>query len=337
MNNIINNMLIAMSLGDHNGFPYEMMKPKLVQKISPEIKPVIIKGSFFKDSMITDDTEHLILTYLSLKKMKQYNNQQFAQNLSNYLKEWFSTLPAGIGKTTLISCLKLCIGKKYPNSGYYSAGNGPLMRAPVIGAYFYDNEENRKNAVKISTLITHIHPLAELSSHSLADIVSLLINNKQLINDKNLLLKNINIILKNATQKSDIDSKSTESWSLFINDISGIKNMKYNECLNKFFKKGVSGFCLDTLKMLIIQLYFFNDLETIINNSIYAGGDTDSTAGICAAVFSVTQDTIEIEHNIDINALLHRIDSPFYKRFVFSIIGWGKSIFILWHYIYFFK
>ena len=64
-----------------------------------------------------------------------------------------------------ISCLKLCVGKKYPNSGYYSAGNGPLMRAPVIGAYFYDNEENRKNAVKISTLITHTHPLAELSSH----------------------------------------------------------------------------------------------------------------------------------------------------------------------------
>ena len=76
-------------------------------------------------------------------------------------------------------------------------------------------------------------------------------------------------ILKNATQKSDIDSKSTELWSLFINDISNLKNMKYNECLDKFFKKGVSGFCLDTLKMLIMQLYFFNDLETIINNSIY--------------------------------------------------------------------
>lgn len=86
--------------------------------------------------------------------------------------------------------------------------------------------------------------------------------------------------------------------------------------------------------MLIIQRYFFNDLETIINNSIYAGGDTDSTAGICAAG-SVTQDTIDIEHDIDINSLLNRINSPFYKRFAFSIIGWVKSIFSLWRYIYF--
>jgi len=334
----INNMIAAMALGDSSGFPYETMKPCLIKKISPELERSLITSGFFKSDMITDDTEHLILTYQALLESSDSSDieSHFQKALSKRLRGWFLTLPAGIGMATLKSLFKLSVGVSPDKTGVYSAGNGPLMRAPVIGAYYAHNDDLRAKLVRISTRITHIDPLAELSAQSLADIVSFLINNKATLQDKSDLKNNLIVILRKATQKSIIDSKSTDIWQQFIIDTQTALNSHtgFDDYARKAFKKGITGFSLHTLQAVIAQLYYNDTLAEVIRSSVYAGGDTDTTAGIAASVFSIISDE---QINVDPEPLLNRMKSGYFTRLAFSLLGWGRSLLSLWRFIYLFK
>lgn len=58
------NMINAMALGDSFGFPYENMSPVLINRIKPELKYPLNVNKI--KNTITDDTEHLVMTYLAL-------------------------------------------------------------------------------------------------------------------------------------------------------------------------------------------------------------------------------------------------------------------------------
>lgn len=335
------NMINAMALGDSFGFPYENMSPALISKIKPEVKlPVSINKV---KNTITDDTEHLIMTYLALLESSNSNEieKDFANSLCKKLRTWFLTLPSGIGMATLKSLSKLTIGISPNKTGVFSAGNGPLMRAPIIGAFYYDNEDIRKKLVRISTKITHTDPLAELSAHSLADIVAFLINMKQnnslhIFEDKKLLQKNLLNILKKATQKTTIEPNITEIWQGFI--INNDKNLNsytsYKEWTENVFPKGISGFSLHTLQAIIANLYYNESIEEVISSSIYSGGDTDTTAGISASVFSIISDDALY---IGTYTIIEKLKAPYPIKLFNSFISWIRSIFSLWRFIYYFK
>jgi hypothetical protein len=61
-------------------------------------------------------------------------------------------LPAGVGKATAHSCIKLQLGIRPSRSGVYSAGNGPAMRAPLLGATM-DDVSQLLEFVRASSLI----------------------------------------------------------------------------------------------------------------------------------------------------------------------------------------
>lgn len=63
-------MIKAMAIGDHNGYKYKNMNKDLINKIKPKFLNTVIKGNLLKDSIVTDDTEHIVLTYLALKSNK---------------------------------------------------------------------------------------------------------------------------------------------------------------------------------------------------------------------------------------------------------------------------
>lgn len=332
----LENMLKSMAIGDHNGYKYENMNRSLVNKIKPKFLKTVIKGKPFTDSTITDDTEHMILTYLALEKTQKLTEFDFALELEKNMKRWFSTFPVGIGKATLKSCINLTFLKKsHIHSGYFSAGNGPLMRAPMIAAFFHNDEEKRKNYIKIATKITHTDPLAELASQCVADIVSLLVHNS--ITDKELFLEKVLSIIENVINKVDTSPDSLLVWNKFHLEISCIPSKSHQEYMDKYFKKGVSGFALDTLKMAILQIYHFNDLQTIIENCVQAGGDTDSTAGIVAAIYSVTNKDITVDCDIDMKALIKIINGAYSYRLFYSSMEWFHSLLSLWRFIYILK
>ena len=333
----IENMIKAMAIGDHNGYKYENMNKNLVNIINPKFLKTVIKGNLLKDSTITDDTEHMILTYLALKSKNNISVEGFSTELEKHIKKWFSTFPIGIGKATLKSCFKLTLLKKnYKNSGHFSAGNGPLMRAPIVGAFYYDNEKKRDDYIKVSTIITHTDPLAELTAYSTADIVSFLMTNN-IKKDKSKFIKETLKIIQNSKNKVIITDNTLLIWDKFYSEVESISFENYENYMNCHFKKGVSGFCLDTLKMCILQIYHFNDLKTIIENCVLAGGDTDSTAGIAASIYSASNDDLDIAHDISIEFLFKIINGSYIYRLSYSIMEWINSLFSLWRFIYILK
>lgn len=333
------NMINAMALGDSFGFPYENMSPALINRIKPELKYPLDVNKI--KNTITDDTEHLVMTYLAL--IDSQNSQQiekdFERSLSKRLRTWFLTLPAGIGMATLKSLSKLTIGISPSKTGVFSAGNGPLMRAPIIGAFYFDNEDLRKQIVHVSTTITHTDPLAELASHSVADIVAFLINNKenescQILDNKDFIKKSILNILRKATQKVTIDEKITDIWQGFIRDTD--KRLSNYESYQKWtkatFPKGISGFSLHTLQAIIAQIYYHNTIKEVVISSVYSGGDTDTTAGISASVISIISNPVDIPTNI----IIKKLKRPYPIKIFNSFISWIRSIFSLWRFIYIF-
>ena len=332
------NMINAMALGDSFGFPYENMSPALINRIKPELKYPLDVNKI--KNTITDDTEHLVMTYLAL--IDSQNSQQiekdFERSLSKRLRTWFLTLPAGIGMATLKSLSKLTIGISPSKTGVFSAGNGPLMRAPIIGAFYFDNEDLRKQIVHVSTTITHTDPLAELASHSVADIVAFLINKEnescQILDNKDFIKKSILNILRKATQKVTIDEKITDIWQGFIRDTD--KRLSNYESYQKWtkatFPKGISGFSLHTLQAIIAQIYYHNTIKEVVISSVYSGGDTDTTAGISASVISIISNPVDIPTNI----IIEKLKRPYPIKVFNSFISWIRSIFSLWRFIYIF-
>jgi hypothetical protein len=70
-------------------------------------------------------------------------------------------LPAGVGLATLRACLRLVVGVPPARSGVFSAGNGPAMRAAIIGVCLGHTRERLRAHVRIATRITHTDPKAE--------------------------------------------------------------------------------------------------------------------------------------------------------------------------------
>src|SRR5690606_2060675 len=78
----------------------------------------------------------------------------FRRDLARRLRWWLAALPAGVGLATARSVGKLWLGVSPERSGVHSAGNGPAMRAPVIGVYARGLDELAA-LTDASTRITH--------------------------------------------------------------------------------------------------------------------------------------------------------------------------------------
>ncbi len=87
--------------------------------------------------MISDDTEHTCMVAQSLIESGD-DIEAFAKQFASRLRWWILALPAGVGKATARSCIKLWLGIRPSKSGVYSAGNGPAMRAAILGATIDD-------------------------------------------------------------------------------------------------------------------------------------------------------------------------------------------------------
>lgn len=144
-------------LGDSLGLVYEGLTPAKIEKRlgNRDLKPAFLAGR----AIPSDDAAHAYLTAWALHQCGD-DVDKFQRILAGGIRQWFLALPFGIGMATLKAGLKLSVGVRPPKSGVDSAGNGPAMRAPVIGWWFSENPDRIKDFVRASTEITHGHPLA---------------------------------------------------------------------------------------------------------------------------------------------------------------------------------
>jgi len=92
------------------------------------------------------------------------NVDQFARQLAFRLRWWLLALPAGVGKATARAILKLWCGFPPTRSGVNSAGNGPAMRAALLGVCLAEDPARLSDFLRASTRLTHIDSRAEIGA-----------------------------------------------------------------------------------------------------------------------------------------------------------------------------
>lgn len=147
--------VLGCAVGDAIGLPYEGLSRRRGLRLlgAPDRHRFL-----FSRGMVSDDTEHTCLVAQALCAAPN-DAEAFAQHLARHLRWWLTGVPAGIGLATLRATLRLWLGYPPARSGVFSAGNGPAMRSPVLGAAIADLGVLR-SYVRASTLITHTDPKA---------------------------------------------------------------------------------------------------------------------------------------------------------------------------------
>jgi ADP-ribosylglycohydrolase len=158
-------VIIGTAVGDAIGLPTEGMSRRRVRRLA---RGPLRHRLLFGRGMASDDTEHTCMVAQALLASGGEPGR-FARSLGWRLRWWLLGLPAGVGKATARAILKLWLGFPPARSGVRSAGNGPAMRAAVLGVYCRPAEGPRLAAlVRESTRVTHTDPRAELGALAVA-------------------------------------------------------------------------------------------------------------------------------------------------------------------------
>ena len=152
----IHGALLGTIVGDAIGLPYEALSRRRGQRLlGPPVRHRFLLGR----GMMSDDGEHACMVAQSLCVAGPTDVDRFRRSLAWRLRWWLLGVPAGAGKATAKATIKLWLGFPPTRSGVFSAGNGPAMRAAVLGAAI-DDPATLRAFVLASTTITHTDPKA---------------------------------------------------------------------------------------------------------------------------------------------------------------------------------
>lgn len=263
--------ILGTAVGDAIGLPYEGLSPRRGAKLwgFPNRHRF-----FFGLGMISDDTEHTCMVAQSLIASGG-NLSKFQSQLAWRFRFWLWGLPGGIGFATLRAIIKLWLGFSPDKSGIFSAGNGPAIRAAILGVVIRDSERLRE-FVGVSSRITHTDDKAEYGAFAIALAAQIACETEYVSGDE--------FILK---LKSCLPTEAAELISLIRDAVDSVKRGESTpQFAAKFgLTKGVSGYIYHTVPVAIHGwLSHQNDFAAAITNVIQCGGDTDSTAAIVGGI-----------------------------------------------------
>jgi ADP-ribosylglycohydrolase len=269
--------LLGLAVGDALGLPCENLSPRRARRLFPHLDRYQF---FFRRGVFSDDTEHACLTGQALLRSGGAHTE-FARALARGLRWWAAGLPAGTGRATARACAKLWLGSSPEHSGVFSAGNGPAMRAPILGVCFGAERERLKQFVRASTRITHTDPKAECGAIAVAWAAHLAADTRtapppgpttfaaevrELIGAEPAAVKLLELL--DAAVKSLQTGRTTEEFAAGIG-----------------LSRGVSGYMYHTVPVALYGwLRYSDDFRTAVQSAIRCGGDTDTTAAITGAL-----------------------------------------------------
>lgn len=263
--------LLGCAVGDALGLPYEgLSKRRGVRLLGPPDRQRFVFGY----GMVSDDTEHTIMVAEALCAAPD-DADRFARELARRLRWWFLGCPAGIGFATLRAILKLWLGFGPAHSGVFSAGNGPAMRSPILGAVI-DDPTCLTKFVRASTALTHTDPKAYHGA--LATAVAAWCARREIHTPDEFL--------KQYVFCSDTDS--AEEWNSLLSKVkssvaSGVSTEAFAEEIG--CSRGVTGYVYHTVPVALhAWLSHPHDFARAVGAVIRCGGDTDTTAAIVGAI-----------------------------------------------------
>ena len=157
-------VLLGTMVGDAVGLPREGLSARRARRLfgGPPLRHGLLPGH----GLCSDDTEHACMVAQALLASGG-DPVRFGRSLAWRLRWWLLGVPAGVGWATLRAIVKLWFGFHSDRSGVWSAGNGPAMRAAVLGVFARD-DRHLLELVRTSTRLTHVDPRAEVGALTVA-------------------------------------------------------------------------------------------------------------------------------------------------------------------------
>lgn len=265
--------LLGTAVGDAIGLPCEGLTRSRQRRLFPDIRRYHL---LFGRGMVSDDTDHACLTAQALIASGD-DIAAFERNLASQLRSWLATLPAGVGLATLRATLRLWRGVPPSRSGVFSAGNGPAMRAPIIGLYCTPRRPSLLHVlVRTSTRITHTDPKAQYGAHAIAIAAAMAGEGEDVLPD--LYLR---VVI------DELGSAAKELAGLISLAVVSAKFGQTSEafCSDLGLSAGISGYMYHTVPVLIqTWLRHQTDLAGGVEEIVRCGGDTDTTAAILGGI-----------------------------------------------------
>ncbi|MEM7355309.1 MAG: ADP-ribosylglycohydrolase family protein [Acidobacteriota bacterium] len=265
--------MLGTALGDSLGLPMEGLSPQRQKKLFPRL---LRQGLVFGYGMVSDDTDHAFFVAQSLSAYAD-DADRFQRRLAWCLRGWLLSLPTGIGFATLRSIVLLWLGVPPGRSAVFSAGNGPAMRAPVIGAFFGSQEQDLERFVGLSSSLTHRDPKAQIGALAVARMAARL-------REEDPAARPGWDWLRECLD----DPRADAEWEEIISKIRGavsteasVKDLARSLGLDK----GVSGYMYHTVPIALYAVWrhwanFSATLEAVVD----AGGDTDTVGAIAGGL-----------------------------------------------------
>ncbi len=281
--NAISGSLLGIAVGDALGLPLERLTPQRARKIFGAINAGFGMHLFCGRGLVSDDTEHAIFTLQDFVA-SHGDNSRFEKDLARRMKKWLCLLPPGTGMATAKSCLKLLFGISPSRAGVYSAGNGPAMRAPILGVLANDDDQ-LKQFVRVCTQITHTDPKAELGALAIA-FAARCASTSTRFSPPDFFEK-----LPQLLDQPDRTQNYTDGRNEFMELLEKVAaSLERGQSTPEFalslgLNHGVSGYIYHTVPVCLhAWLSHQNDFSAAVVNVLRCGGDADSTAAIVGGI-----------------------------------------------------
>lgn len=254
-------VLLGTAIGDALGLPFEGLSPKRVAaRLSRgPLRHSLVCGR----GMISDDTEHTAM--VAHAWLDSHGDiHAFARAFARQLRRWVLALPPGVGLATLRGALRSCLGFSPARSGVRSAGNGPAMRAALLGLLARDDRQ-LEALVRASTRVTHTDPRAEAGALLVA----------RWAREADATPERLAAIAAGLESAEDLRERVLDAIAAAV---------RGDEIL-EVGARGVTGFIVDTLPAVAFcWLRHREDPRAAITAAIRLGGDTDTVAAIVGAL-----------------------------------------------------
>lgn len=266
-------VILGTAVGDAIGLPREGLSPRRAERIFGGRPYEHCLLPLARWGMISDDTEHTCMVGQAILASGE-DPDRFARAMAWRLRGWFAAIPAGIGMATLKACLRLWLFFPPHRSGVRSAGNGPAMRAAILGVLYRDDLEKMREMVRISSRITHtderavegamaVAIAAAQGSRGEADLIGAI---RAEIRNEELLAAIGQVAEYLEKESSPAEFAQAMGWT-----------------------HGVSGYICHTVPAaLYCWLCYRESFRDAVEAAVSLGGDTDTVGAITAALAGAT-------------------------------------------------
>ena len=269
--------VMGMMVGDALGLPYERLGRRRVGAMLGDGR--LGHRMVYGRGLVSDDTEHALMAVAAFQSAGG-DPKRFGVGLAWRLRLWVLALPPGAGRATLLACGRLLIGHSYVSSGVCSAGNGPTMRAGVLGL-LCESGEQLAEFIRIASRITHTDERAEHGALAIALAASV-------ARDGNAggCLDRFRHVVEQVIPDGEMQGAVLDA----------IRSVESGESAEDFAvgigcERGVSGFVMHTVPVVLHAWLggsdsYLKGVERIVR----LGGDTDTCAALLGGLLALGHD-----------------------------------------------